>query len=116
MTSSLAISLARRSVVLHSQCSRRDIACEYPKESKRGKYRWQQYLERVGKGVAEKTAEVDRLAADVELNGGSVAEAQGHIGGLVFSSRSAIEHPEHPTFHLRPVLRTTFHMTQARNR
>ena len=64
----------------HSQCARREIACEYPKESKRGQYRRQQYLERVGKEVAEKIAEVERLAADVERNGGNVAEAQGHIG------------------------------------
>jgi len=63
-----------------NQCSRREITCEYPKESKRGQYRRQQYLERVGKEVAEKIAEVERLAADVERNGGSVAEVQGHIG------------------------------------
>ena len=65
---------------MHSQCARREITCEYPKESKRGQYRRQQYLERVGKEVAEKIAEVERLAADVERNGGSATEVQGHIG------------------------------------
>ena len=64
----------------HSQCARREITCEYPKESKRGQYRRQQYLERVGKEVAEKIAEVERLAADAERSGGNVAEAQGHTG------------------------------------
>jgi len=59
-----------------NQCARREITCEYPKESKRGQYRRQQYLERVGKEVAEKIAEVERLA-DVE---GNVTEVQGHIG------------------------------------
>ena len=65
----------------HSQCARREITCEYPKESKRGQYRRQQYLERVGKEVAEKIAEVERIAADVERNGGNVIEVtHGHIG------------------------------------
>jgi hypothetical protein len=76
----LPCGLTRRSVVLHSQCARREIACEYPKESKRGQYRRQQYLERVGKEVAEKIAEVERLAADVECNGGNVTEVQNHVG------------------------------------
>lgn len=62
-----------------NQCARREITCEYPKESKRGQYRRQQYLERVGKEVAEKIAEVERLAADVERNGGTVTEVQGHV-------------------------------------
>ena len=65
---------------MYSQCARREITCEYPKESKRGQYRRQQYLERVGKEVAEKIAEVERIAADVERNGGNVVEVQGHIG------------------------------------
>lgn len=63
-----------------NQCARREINCEYPKESKRGQYRRQQYLERVGKEVAEKIAEVERLAADVERNGGDVTEVRAHIG------------------------------------
>jgi len=46
-----------------NQCARRDIACEYPKESRRGQYRRLQYLERVGKEVAEKIAEVERQSA-----------------------------------------------------
>lgn len=66
--------------MLYSQCARREITCEYPKESKRGQYRRQQYLERVGKEVAEKIAEVERLAADVERSGGNATEAQSHIG------------------------------------
>lgn len=66
--------------MLHSQCARREITCEYPKESKRGQYRRQQYLERVGKEVAEKIAEVERLAADVERTGATGAEVQSHIG------------------------------------
>lgn len=68
------------SVVLHSQCARREINCEYPKESKRGQYRRQQYLERVGKEVAEKIAEVERLAADVERNGSDTTEVRGAVG------------------------------------
>lgn len=64
--------------MLHSQCARREINCEYPKESKRGQYRRQQYLERVGKEVAEKIAEVERIA-DVERNG-NTTEVQGHVG------------------------------------
>ena len=66
--------------VTHSQCARREINCEYPKESKRGQYRRQQYLERVGKEVAEKIAEVERLAADVERTGGIVSEVPAHVG------------------------------------
>ena len=81
----LPCGLSPRPVLLHSQCARREIACEYPKESKRGQYRRQQYLERVGKEVAEKIAEVERLAADVDRNGGNVVEAPGQIG----SGRSA---------------------------
>ena len=76
----LPCGLALPSVVLHSQCARREITCEYPKESKRGQYRRQQYLERVGKEVAEKIAEVERLAADVEHSGGEATEARGHVG------------------------------------
>ena len=74
------LALSPLSLVRHSQCARREINCEYPKESKRGQYRRQQYLERVGKEVAEKIAEVERIAADVERNGGTVTEVQGHIG------------------------------------
>jgi len=70
-----------------NQCARREIACEYPKESKRGQYRRQQYLERVGKEVAEKIAEVERLAADVERCGGDAAEVQGHIGSRPIGGR-----------------------------
>jgi len=48
-----------------NQCARRDINCEYPKESKRGQYRRLQYLERVGKEVAEKIAEVERQSSTI---------------------------------------------------
>ena len=84
-------------VTLYSQCARREITCEYPKESKRGQYRRQQYLERVGKEVAEKIAEVERIAADVERNGGNVVEVQGHIGSGRRRNMETVDTPEHLT-------------------